>query len=113
MRGMLTSGCGLGSGARSAVSVQAERALKPSSPLLDYSLKLREAIGQSRGAGLQDQRRFDLIDVSALHAGICANPGRAATRSGRNFFPHHEPMIRSGLRATTSSTVTTRSLAAL
>src|SRR5215472_1707392 len=34
------------------------------------------------------------------------------TLSGRNFLPHHEPMIRSGSRAITSSTATTRSLAA-
>src|ERR1700730_3789835 len=28
-----------------------------------------------------------------------SKPARVATRSGRNFLPHHEPMIRSGSRA--------------
>jgi DNA end-binding protein Ku len=42
-----------------------------------------------------------------------SKPFRATTRSGLNFLPHHEPMIRSGSRAITSSGVTMRSLAAL
>src|SRR5262249_31461922 len=37
---------------------------------------------------------------------------RAITRSGRNLLPHRDPVIRSGSRATTSSAVATRSLAA-
>ena len=47
-----------------------------------------------------------------LRGRVRSKPGRAITRSGRNFLPHHEPMIRSGSRAITSSIVTTRSLAA-
>ena len=45
-------------------------------------------------------------------AGMSRKPGRRRTRSSRNLLPHHEPMIRSGRRATTSSAVTIRPLAA-
>src|SRR5215472_7969987 len=37
-------------------------------PPLDNSLKLRETISQCGGAGLQDQRRFDLVHFLALHS---------------------------------------------
>jgi hypothetical protein len=36
-------------------------------------------------------------------------PGRAATFPGRNFSPHHEPMMMSGMRSTTSAAVANRS----
>ena len=47
----------------------------------------------------------DLISCSSPSrtAGTSAQPGRAATFSGRNFLPHHEPMMRSGAARTTSS----------
>ena len=40
----------------------------------------------------------DLISNSwfCLTAEIASQPGRAATRSGLNFLPHHEPRITSG-----------------
>ena len=49
----------------------------------------------------------DLISCSwpLRTAGIACQPGRAATRSGRNFLPHHEPRIRSGWRRTISRAV--------
>ena len=78
--------------------------------LLDDFLKTGEAIGQRSGAGLQDQGRFDLYMSRCGTTGICTKPGRVATRSVRDFLPHHEPMITWGSRATTSSTVITRSL---
>src|SRR5215469_8354462 len=37
-------------------------------PIPDNSLKLRQAIGQGGRAGLQNQRRFDLVHVLALHS---------------------------------------------
>jgi hypothetical protein len=54
-----------------------------------------------------------LISYSALFrtAGISPKPGRVATFSGRNFLPHHEPMMISGRRTMTSSAVTIRSFA--
>jgi len=47
----------------------------------------------------------DLISCSAPSrtAGIAPQPGRAATFSGRNFLPHHEPRMMSGARRMTSS----------
>ncbi len=47
----------------------------------------------------------DLISCSSPSrtAWIAAQPGRAATRSGRNFLPHHEPMMISGSRAITGA----------
>ena len=65
-------------------------------PTIDGALKLRKAIGQCRWAGLQGQRRFDLIYILMPHSRDFRKPGRDATRSGRNFFPNHEPMISSG-----------------
>ncbi len=46
----------------------------------------------------------DLISCSSPSrtAGIADQPGRAATCSGRNFLPHHEPNTMSGARRTTS-----------
>ncbi len=57
----------------------------------------------------------DLISYSAPFrtAGIRSKPGRIVTFSGRNFLPHHEPMMTSGSRAMISSAVTIRSLADL
>src|SRR6185295_16368998 len=47
----------------------------------------------------------DLISCSwrCATAGTRSQPGRAATASGRNFLPHHEPRMMSGARRTTSS----------
>jgi hypothetical protein len=47
----------------------------------------------------------DLISTSAplRTAGRSAQPGRAATRSGRNFLPHHDPNTSSGARRRISS----------
>src|SRR5229473_5275872 len=79
-------------------------------PSLDDLLKLRQAIGQSSRTGLQDQGRFNLVQILVLHSRdfLKARPRRNALRP--EFLPHHDPMIRSGSRATTSSAVTTRSL---
>ena len=43
---------------------------------------------------------------------MAAKPGRAATWLRMNFLPHHEPIMRSGAAATTSSGKTMRSLPA-
>ena len=39
-----------------------------SCPPLDNSLKLREAIGQSRGTRLQNQGRFDFVEILVSHS---------------------------------------------
>src|SRR3984893_8708595 len=62
-------------------------ALQPSCPPLDHSLQLREAIGQSCRARLQDQRRFDFIHSLVLHgrSSIEARPRRNVL--GPELFP--------------------------
>jgi CO/xanthine dehydrogenase Mo-binding subunit len=64
------------------------------------------------GAGLMGQwpRGFEAPGRSRPAITRCRSFAR--TRSGRSFFPHYEPMIKSGSRAITSSAVTTRSSAA-
>ncbi len=42
---------------------------------------------------------------------MASKPGRAASLSGTNFLPHHEPMMMSGAAAMTASGVTMRSVA--
>src|SRR5207253_1626741 len=84
-----------------------------SRPPLNDPLKLRKAVRQWRWPWLQIKEDLISYMCSYCTAGVRSKPARASTRSGRNFLPHHEPMIRSGSRATTSSAVTTRSLAAL
>ena len=44
------------------------RALKSNCPRLDNSLKLRKAIGQCGRPGLQDQRRFDFVEILVPHS---------------------------------------------
>jgi hypothetical protein len=46
-----------------------------SCPPLDDLLKFREALGQSSGTGLQDQGRFDLVEVLVLHRRSSVGPG--------------------------------------
>jgi len=71
---------------------------------------------QDHRSGRRDRAAASVATLSRTHPGA-ARPefGRRqaapSPRSGRNFLPHHEPMIRSGSRATTSSMLTTRSLA--
>jgi hypothetical protein len=50
----------------------------------------------------------DLISCSSLFctAGICSKLSRATTFSGRNFLPHHEPLMTSGWRSMISAAVT-------
>src|SRR5439155_688068 len=58
----------------------------------------------------------DLISGSSRSrtAGMSAQPDRAATLSGRNFLPHHEPMMISGrLRTTSCGSATMRPWARL
>ena len=57
----------------------------------------------------------DLISRSqpSRTAEISAKPGRAATRTGTNFLPHHEPTMMSGAAAMTSYADTMRSRALL
>src|SRR6202035_1505242 len=68
-----------------------------------------------RAAGPGCRISGDLISWSAPRctAGMRSKPGRLTTFSGRNFLPHHEPMMMSGARAMTSAAVTMRSLADL
>src|SRR5437773_7468172 len=57
----------------------------------------------------------DLISCSSPSrtAGTASQPGRAATRPGRNFLPHQEPRITSGRLSTTArGSAITRPLAA-
>src|SRR5262249_18065483 len=57
----------------------------------------------------------DLISCIAPYftAGMRSKPGLLASFSGRNFLPHHEPIMISGSLRMTSSAVTMRSLADL
>jgi hypothetical protein len=48
---------------------------------------------------LQNQERFDFVESLMLHGWDAVEASRVATRSGPNFLPHHEPIIRSGSRA--------------
>ena len=44
------------------------RAISTIRPSPDNSLKFRKAVGQCGRAGLQDQRRFDLVQILALNS---------------------------------------------
>jgi hypothetical protein len=71
-----------------------------------------EPVAQRRRPRLQYQGRLDLVQLPVRTAGIAAQPGRAATLSGRNFLPHHDPMMISGAALITSCEVMMRSFAA-
>ena len=55
------------------------------------------------GPGCRISADFTSYTWPPATAGISPHPGLATTRSGRNFRPHHDPMITSGARRTTSS----------
>jgi hypothetical protein len=82
-----------------------------SSPLDDGPKHFSPSVNAA-GPRLQTDRRFDSYSAPFRTAGICSKPARAASFSGRNFLPHHEPMMMSG-GATISSAVAIRSFADL